>query len=54
MNEAFYGEATILGKPYLTGYEPMHDALNNVIGIYYFGYLVSGSLTSQEQQTLKR
>jgi pimeloyl-ACP methyl ester carboxylesterase len=54
MNEAFYGEATILGKPYRTGYEPMHDALNNIIGIYYFGYLVSGSLTSQEQQTLKR
>ena len=50
-NEAFYGEATILGKPYLTGYEPMHDAQNNVIGIYYFGYLVSDSLTSQEQQT---
>jgi len=41
MDKAFYGEATILGKPYLTGYEPMHDALNNVIGIYYFGYLVS-------------
>ena len=53
-NEAFYGEATILGKPYLTGYEPMHDALNNVIGIYYFGYLVSNSLTSREQQTLER
>ena len=53
-NEAFYGEATILGKPYLTGYEPMQDAQNNVIGIYYFGYLVSGSLTPQEQQTLKR
>jgi hypothetical protein len=53
-NEAFYGEATILGQPYLTGYEPMHDAHNNVIGIYYFGYLVSSSLTSQEQQTLKR
>ncbi len=33
MNEAFYGEATILGKPYLTGYEPMHDALINVIGV---------------------
>jgi hypothetical protein len=45
MNEAFYGDATILGKPYLTGYEPMHDALNNVIGIYYFGYMVSSSLT---------
>jgi len=54
MNEAFYGEATILGKPYLTGYEPMHDALNNVIGIYYFGYMVSGSLTTREQQTLER
>jgi len=47
MNEAFYGEATILGKPYLTGYEPMHDALNNVIGIYYFGYMVSSSLTAR-------
>ena len=35
MNEAFYGEATILGKPYLTGYEPMQDAQHNVIGIYY-------------------
>jgi len=53
-NEAFYGEATILGKPYLTGYEPMHDGLNNVIGIYYFGYLVSDSLTSRERQTLER
>jgi hypothetical protein len=41
-------------KQYLTGYEPMHDEQNNVIGIYYFGYSVSGSLTSQEQQTLKR
>jgi hypothetical protein len=47
MNEAFYGEATILGKPHLTGYEPMHDALNNVIGIYYFGYMVRGSLTGR-------
>lgn len=37
-NEAFYGEATILGKPYLTGYAPMHDAAGNVIGIYYVGY----------------
>jgi Cache 3/Cache 2 fusion domain len=38
-NEAFYGEATILGKPYVTGYEPMRDAANNVIGIYYVGYM---------------
>jgi hypothetical protein len=47
MNEAFYGAATILGKPYLTGYEPMYDARNNVIGIYYFGYMVSDSLTAR-------
>jgi len=38
-NEAFYGEVTILGKPYITGYEPMHDAAGSVIGIYYVGYM---------------
>ncbi len=36
--EAFYGEATILGKPYITGYEPIRDGSKNVIGIYYVGY----------------
>jgi hypothetical protein len=38
-NEAFYGEVDILGKPYVTGYDPIHDAANKVIGIYYVGYL---------------
>ncbi len=38
-NEAFYGEADILGKPYITGYDPIRDASKNVIGIYYVGYL---------------
>ena len=38
-NEAFYGEVTILGKPYITGYEPIQDASKNVIGIYYVGYM---------------
>jgi hypothetical protein len=38
-NEAFYGEVDILGKLYVTGYEPMRDAANAVIGIYYVGYL---------------
>jgi len=37
-NEAFYGEATILGRAYITGYEPIRDSANNVIGIYYVGY----------------
>ncbi len=37
--EAYYGDATILGKPYITGYEPIRDAAKNVIGIYYVGYM---------------
>ncbi len=36
--EAYYGDANILGKPYMTGYEPIRDAQNNVIGIYFVGY----------------
>jgi hypothetical protein len=37
--EAFYGEANILGKPYITGYEPIKDASGNIIGVYYVGYV---------------
>jgi hypothetical protein len=37
--EAYYGDAMILGKPYVTGYDPIRDAAGNVIGIYYVGYL---------------
>ena len=37
--ESYYGEADILGKPYVTGYEPIRDASTNVIGVYYVGYL---------------
>jgi hypothetical protein len=44
-NEAFYGDATILGKPYVTGYEPIKDASGNVIGVYYVGYLKSSEAT---------
>jgi Cache 3/Cache 2 fusion domain len=38
-NEPFYGEADILGKAYVTGYDPIWDQSRNVIGIYYVGYL---------------
>ncbi|WP_378943834.1 Cache 3/Cache 2 fusion domain-containing protein [Mesorhizobium sp. ANAO-SY3R2] len=38
-DEAYYGEADILGKHYVTGYDPIRDADNQVIGIYYVGYL---------------
>jgi Cache 3/Cache 2 fusion domain len=37
--ESYFGEADILGKPYVTGYEPIRDASGNVIGVYYVGYL---------------
>jgi hypothetical protein len=37
--EAYYGDAMILGKSYVTGYEPIRDASGSVIGIYYVGYL---------------
>ena len=35
---AYYGDADILGNPYVTGYEPIRDAGGNVIGIYFVGY----------------
>jgi gas vesicle protein len=38
-NEAFYGEVDILGKPYITGYEPIRDPSKAIIGIYYVGYM---------------
>ena len=37
--ESYFGEADILGKPYVTGYEPIRDANSNIIGVYYIGYL---------------
>jgi Single cache domain 3 len=36
--EAYRGEATILGKPYATAYDPITDAASKVIGIYYVGF----------------
>lgn len=39
--EAFYGVVDILGEPYISGYEPMFDQQNNVIGAWYVGYKVN-------------
>jgi Cache 3/Cache 2 fusion domain len=36
--EAYWGDATILGKPYATAYDPIRDAASKVIGIYYVGF----------------
>ena len=35
--EAYYGDAIIFGKPYVTGYEPIKDASGAVIGAYFVG-----------------
>jgi hypothetical protein len=29
---SFFGDVDILGKPYTTGYEPIRDAKDNIIG----------------------
>ncbi len=36
----FYGVVDILGRPYLTGYEPVFDSAGAVVGVHYVGYLV--------------
>ena len=36
--KAFYGQVPILGRPYITGYEPIKDSSGAIIGIYYVGY----------------
>jgi hypothetical protein len=35
--EAYYGDATIFGKPYVAGYEPIKDSSGSVIGAYFAG-----------------
>jgi len=36
--KAFYGDVDVLGKPYVTGYDPIKDPSGKVIGIWYVGY----------------
>jgi hypothetical protein len=36
--DSYYGDADILGKAYVTGYEPIRDAKGQLIGIYFVGY----------------
>jgi len=36
--QPFYGVVDILGKPYMTGYEPMRDASHQTVGIWYVGF----------------
>ena len=34
----YYGEAPVLGTPYVTGYEPIKDTSGAIIGAYFVGY----------------
>jgi hypothetical protein len=36
--QAYYGDATIFGKAYVSGYEPIKEASGAVIGAYFVGY----------------
>ena len=35
--EAYYGDATVFGKAYVAGYEPIKDASGAVTGAYFVG-----------------
>lgn len=35
--DTYFGQTDILGKQYMTGYAPMYDQNNNIIGIYFAG-----------------
>lgn len=50
--ETFRGEATILGKPYLTVYHPLVDSAGKVVGILYVGVdktALNGLMTQSRQ-----
>jgi Cache 3/Cache 2 fusion domain len=34
----YYGEAEVMGIPFITGYEPIKDASGAIIGVYGVGY----------------
>jgi len=44
-NEPFYGVVDILGKPFITGYEPIRDASGQTVGAYYVGYAIDSLVT---------
>jgi Cache 3/Cache 2 fusion domain len=36
--KAYYGKASVLGTPYVSGYEPIKDASGATTGVYFVGY----------------
>ncbi|MFQ1699612.1 methyl-accepting chemotaxis protein [Loktanella agnita] len=53
--ETFRGEAVILGKPYLTIYQPVFDGSRNVVGILYVGVertVIDAAIAGQQSTML--
>jgi hypothetical protein len=47
---AYFGIADVLGNIYDTGYEPIRNSKNEIIGIYYVGQpLFAGKLNIQSK-----
>lgn len=44
---AYYGMANILGHAYLTGYEPIKNERNEVIGVFYVGFAADAKLLQE-------
>jgi hypothetical protein len=50
--EAYYGDANVLGEPYVIGYEPIRDCTENVIGVYFVGARSPTSLPPKSPSSL--
>lgn len=46
--DSFFGQATILGKPYFTGYVPIFSKDKEIIGAWYVGYILKSLISTLE------
>ncbi len=47
-DKPYVGRATLFGKPYMTRYEPIHDAAGKVVGALFIGFDLSAFQSSLE------
>ena len=50
---AYYGNANVLGQPFVIGYEPIWDCTKNVIGVYFVGARSPTSLPPESPSSLR-
>jgi Methyl-accepting chemotaxis protein len=48
--KGYGGPAILFGKPYITRYEPIHDAAGNVIGAWFVGVEISKEMDALREQ----